>query len=97
MKRTEWIKFIYYFGLSIEAEPSMVVKSNVHFVHIGSIPRPSSEHPNISRRYLYKELNLEPLNLRMYELTKNISAEIAPNIYSTLRDLGMIFENIYFN
>ena len=28
----------------------------------------------------------------MYQLTKNISADIAPHIYSSLRDLSVIFE-----
>ena len=42
VKRTEWRKFIDYFGLSIEADPSRVIKKNVYFVHIESIPSPSS-------------------------------------------------------
>ena len=40
MKRTEWRKFIDYFGRSIEADPYMVGKKNVQFFHIGSIPKP---------------------------------------------------------
>ena len=31
VKRTEWRKFIGYFGLSIEADPSKVGKKNVYF------------------------------------------------------------------
>ena len=38
-----------------------------------------------------KDLNLEPPKLHLYQLIKNISADISPNIYSTLRDLGVIF------
>ena len=38
VKRTEWRKFVDCFGLSIEAGPSKVVKNNVHFFRIGSIP-----------------------------------------------------------
>ena len=34
VKITECRKFIEYFGLSIEADPSRVGKKNVHFVHI---------------------------------------------------------------
>ena len=30
VKRTEWVKFIDYFGLSIEADPSRVGKNNVY-------------------------------------------------------------------
>ena len=35
LKRTEWRKFIDYFGLSIEANPSKVGKKNVHFSILG--------------------------------------------------------------
>ena len=38
VKRTEWRKFIDYFGLSIEAEPSRKVKNNVYFPLKGYIP-----------------------------------------------------------
>ena len=37
VKKTEWRKFIDYFGLIIEAEPSKVGKKNIYFVRIGSI------------------------------------------------------------
>ena len=40
VKRTEWRKFIDYFYLSIEANPSKLVKKKIYFVHIGYIPRP---------------------------------------------------------
>ena len=36
-KRTEWRKFVDYFGIIIEADPSKVGKKNVYFPHIGSI------------------------------------------------------------
>ena len=37
VKRTEWRKFIDYFGLSIKANQSRVGKKNAYFVHIGYI------------------------------------------------------------
>ena len=40
VKRSEWRKYINYFGLSIEADPYRVFKNNIYFVHIGYIPRP---------------------------------------------------------
>ena len=39
-----------------------------------------------------KEINLEPSNIRLYQLTKIISAEILSHISSNLRDLGVIFD-----
>ena len=47
VKITEWRKFIDYFGLSIEANPSMVGKKECKFLRIGSIPRPSSGNTHI--------------------------------------------------
>ena len=38
VKRTEWRKFVDYFGLSIEADPSRVGKKNLYIFHIGYIP-----------------------------------------------------------
>ena len=35
VKRTEWRKFIDYFGLSINADPSRVGKKNVYFYILG--------------------------------------------------------------
>ena len=43
LKRTEYWKFIDYFGLCIDADTSKVGKKNVHFVHIWSLPNNSSE------------------------------------------------------
>ena len=54
LKRTEWRKFIDYFGLSIEADPSKVVKKNVHVVRIGYIPSISSGNPYIASQKLDK-------------------------------------------
>ena len=34
VKRTEWRKFIDYFGWSIEADPYKVDKKKIYFVHI---------------------------------------------------------------
>ena len=51
---TEWRKFIHYFGLSIEANPSRVGKKNIYILHIGYIPRPLSVELLISRHHLDK-------------------------------------------
>ena len=40
VKIIEWKKFIHYFGLSIDANPSRADKKNVYFFHIGYIPSP---------------------------------------------------------
>ena len=39
-----------------------------------------------------KGFNFEPPKLRLYQLTKNIAANIAPHIPSAFRDLGVIFD-----
>ena len=54
LKRTEWSKFMDYFGQSIEADPSRVGKKNIYIFHIGCIPRPSSAKLRISRCHLYE-------------------------------------------
>ena len=93
VKRTECREFIGFFGRSIEADPSRVVKKNIYLVHIGYIPTPQSKKLHISRHHLEKQFNLQLQNLFLYQLTKNISVEIAPHISSALRDLqlGNIF------
>ena len=96
MKRTEWRKFIDYFGQSIEADPYRVGKDKIYLVHIRYIPIPSSVKLHISRHHLDKHFNLELPKLRLYQLTKNLSAKIAPHISSSQRDLGMIFDKKYF-
>ena len=58
VKRIELRKFVDYFGLSIESNPSRVGNKNVYFVHIGYIPSPSSVKLHISRHHLDKEFNL---------------------------------------
>ena len=40
VKRNEWSKSIDYIGLSIEVDPSRVVKKNIYIVHSGYISRP---------------------------------------------------------
>ena len=45
--RTECMKLIDYFGLSIETDLSKVGKMNVHYFRIGSIPSTSSGNPHI--------------------------------------------------
>ena len=67
-------------------------KKNVYFFRIGYIPSPSSGKPHTPRHCLDKEFNLKPPKLRLYQLTKNPAADIAPHISSALRDLGVIFE-----
>ena len=52
VKRTEWRKFVDYFDLSIEADPSRVVKKNVYFVRIGYITSYSSVNIHISRYHM---------------------------------------------
>ena len=84
-------KLIDYFGLSIKANPPRVGKKNVYSVYIGYIPIPSYVNPHIENYQMEKELNLDPPKLRLYQLIKNISADISPNISSALRDLGLIF------
>ena len=54
VKRTEWRKFFDCFGLIIEIYLSNVVKLNVHFVPIGSIPSPSSGNTHIERQQMDK-------------------------------------------
>ena len=92
MKRTEWSKFIDYFGLSVEADPSKVGKNNVQFLCIGYIPSTSSGNTHISRHHLDKQFNLEPKKLQLCQPTKKLAAKIAPHISSALRYLGVIFD-----
>ena len=88
VKRTEWRKFINYFGQSIEADPSKVSKKEIMFSHIGYIPRTSSGNTHISRHYMDKKFNMKPPKLWLYQLTK----KLPPHILSALRDLGVIFD-----
>ena len=85
VKVTEWRKFIDYFGLSIETNPSSVGKKNVYFFHIGSMSISSSGQLHISRHRLEKYFNLEPPKIHLYQLTKLLAAEIAPHTPSALR------------
>ena len=41
---------------------------------------------------LEKDLNLEPKNICLYQLTKNIATDMGPYTYSTLRELSVITE-----
>ena len=86
------MKFIDYFCLSIETDLIKAGKLNVHFFSIWSIPSTSSGNIHISRHHLDKQFNLEPPNLRLYQLTKNLAAKVAPHISSAWRDLGVIFD-----
>ena len=95
MKIFEWRKFIDDLGLNIEADPSKVGKKKVFIFFIGSIPIPSYRHPHMERHNFYKWFNLVPPKICIYQLTKNISNEIAPQICSGMRGLFDIFENIY--
>ena len=73
-----------------------MVKKNVFFVPIGSTIIPSSGQLHISRYHLDKGFNLELPKLLLYQLTKIIDAEITPHISSSLKDLGAIFENLFY-
>ena len=53
MKGTEWRKFIDYFGISTESDPSRVDIINVIIVHIGYIPKHSSVKIHILGQHLY--------------------------------------------
>ena len=68
-------------------------RKKIYFVHIGYIPRPSVLKLHISRQNLDKVFNLQPQNLCLYQLTKNLAADIDPHISTALRDpqLGNIF------
>ena len=57
VKITEWCKFIDYFGLSIEADPSKSGKKKIYIFHIRYIPRPSSVNLHISRHPMDKYFN----------------------------------------
>ena len=87
----EWRKFIDYFGLSIEADPSRVVKNKRTFFRIGYIPSISSGNPHIASQQLDKQFNLEPPKLRPCQPTKKVAAKIVPHISSAFSDLGVIF------
>ena len=52
VKRTEWRKFIGYFGLSIEADLSRVGKKKVYILHIGYIISSLSIKLHISRLHM---------------------------------------------
>ena len=90
VKIIEWREFIDYFGRSIEVDPSRVSKKNVIFFHIGYTPITSSGQLHISSHQLDKELNSEPPKLGLRQ-QKSLAAEIAPQVYYTLRDLCLFF------
>ena len=58
LKINEWRKFIDYFALIIESDPSRVGEKKIHFFHIGSIPSTSSVKLRTSRHHLDKYFNL---------------------------------------
>ena len=68
-----------------------MVKKGIFFC-IGYIPSSSSIHPHLESYHLDKEYYSETPNLHLYQLTKNIAADIVPHISSVLRDLSVIFE-----
>ena len=88
VKIIEWRKCIDYFALSIEADPSRVIKKNIYFS--------SSGKPHILKQQMNKKLNLKPLKLHLYQLTKNIASEIVPHIFYTMRYLAVILIYIYY-
>ena len=58
VKRTEWMKCIDHFHLSIETDLSKVGNFKVHFVRIGYIPSTSYGYPHIARQQMDKHFNL---------------------------------------
>ena len=58
LKITEWRKLVDYFGYSIEADLSRVIKKNIYIVHIRYIPRSPSLKIRISRQNMDKYFNL---------------------------------------
>ena len=75
-----------------DSKKSRVGIKDPYFFFIGSTPSPSSRQLHISSNQLNKELNLDPPKLRLYQLAKRISAEIAADISSALRDLSVIIK-----
>ena len=61
----------------------------------GSVPSPLYIKPHISRHQLEKYINLELSKLRLYQ-PKHIPSEIVPHVYSAVRYLGVIIENMHF-
>ena len=58
VKINVWRKFIYCFGLIIEANPSRVGNQNIYSIHTGYISILSSVKLHISRHHLDKYFNL---------------------------------------
>ena len=88
VKIIEWSKSIDYFGLSIEAGPPRVNNKNVFFLYL-VYTKPFVCELHIARHHLDKEFNLQPRNLCLYQLTKNISVGVVSHVYSALRDLQL--------
>ena len=95
VKIMEWSKFIDYFGLRIGADPYRSANNNVYFVHIGSIPSPSSVQIHIEILHLKKYFNLEPPKLLLYQHTINNSSGTMTHVSSSLRSLGVIYINFF--
>ena len=89
-KRIEWSKFIDYFVLNIEADPSRVVKKNVYFLLIGYILIPSSRNIHMARHHLGEYFNLETPKILPQQVF--CFAEVKSNISFALRDMCVIFE-----
>ena len=65
LKITEWMKFVDFFGLSIETDLSKVGKLDDQFFRVGYIPITSYGNPHIERKQIDKQFILEPPNLRL--------------------------------
>ena len=57
--------------------------------HIGYIPSPSSVNIHISRHHMEKYFTFKPRNVCLYQLTKNIAADIVSHLSSDLRYLQL--------
>ena len=99
VKIIEWeeINLIILVQVLRPTYPGVSNKKNTDFSVLGIHPRPSSGKIHISRHQLKRKLNLELLKATSVRTNKNIAAaEIAPQISSALRDLGVILNiNLY--
>ena len=88
VKLNEWRKFVDYFGLSIEADPSRVSKRKYIFP-CWIYTKTFICKLHISRHYLDKYFTLQPQHSCLYQPTKTIAARIDPHISSALIDLQL--------
>ena len=73
-------------------------KNSVYFIPIGFMPSPLCGKSYITSHRMEKSLicNHQSYVYSLYQITKNISAEITPHISSVLDYLGVVFERLLF-